>query len=954
MKLARTPMFLATVLALSGAGSHAYAQNTGQDVEEGEARMLEEIVITGSRIRQDPLDQRDAIQFITEEDMDVTGKLSIGDYLQSLPIAGSAINRLNNSSGNLGFPPDGTGIGAGASEIDLRYLGSKRTLVLVDGRRWIRGSSASGVSGAVDLNTIPMNAIKSIEILEDGASAVYGSDAIGGVVNLITQDNYDGFKATAFYGEFDDSDGESAEVDVRMGAEGERSRIFVDINWTDQDPVDAGDRAISAYPIPQVMNGASSGTPPGRFVFIDPISGETSITPDTLFPSYDSNNPGSGDWHNFAFEDRFNYQPYNYLLTPNQRTSIFGKAEYDLSESVTFRVLASYNNRQSTSRAAPEPIFPGPDGGSDAHLSNLVWPANHPYNPFGFTLDPSNLIFIGRRPIEAGPRIFKQDVDTFYISAGLDGHFSAGERDIYWDVTGIWAENDANQVKQGAFNSRKIALAMGDPDVCAATPGCVPLNIVGAGAMTQEMLDYVTFLQKDHSDQQLTDISINFTGGLPGFAAGDIGWALGYEFRDEDGSFIPDPAVAGGETAGVPASPTQGGFEVDEYYGEILVPLFEGDNGMRADVSGAARYSNYDLFSSDTIYDLTFNFAPTEQVVLRASYSEGFRAPNIGELYNTGSRFDASINDPCSNATADVQANCSALGVPPDYMQLNPQISVTTGGNDSLTPESSDTLTFGFTWDIPMDNSGVIDEMLLEANYYDIQIDNAIQPPDAQDVLDLCVETLDAFYCDNVTRTANGTVTRVDGVLLNIGGIDTSGIDWKFQMTFADTSAGRFRLQWLNNNLLDYTERVQSPDGEVRIDRAGTELGSPERGFYDWKSTLNLDWMLNQWSAHVSFRYLDSLTEQCAGLVADFEYFEYCSNGPDTNEIGSTLWTNVQVTWSPDFMTGDGSWAFSLGVDNLFDENVPYCFSCDLNTMDGTNYPIPGSFWYARATFEIE
>ncbi len=139
--------------------------------------------------------------------------------MQKLPISGSAINRTNNSSGNLGYPPDGGGIGAGAAEMDLRYLASKRVLVLVDGRRWIKGSSGSGVSGAVDLNSIPANVIKSIEILQDGASAVYGSDAIGGVINIITADDYDTFKISGYAGQYGEGDGETAEFDMRMGAE---------------------------------------------------------------------------------------------------------------------------------------------------------------------------------------------------------------------------------------------------------------------------------------------------------------------------------------------------------------------------------------------------------------------------------------------------------------------------------------------------------------------------------------------------------------------------------------------------------------------------------------------------------------------------------------------------------------------------------------------------------------
>ena len=166
-------------------GISAAPEVTAQDAEE--ETVLEEVVITGSRIRQDPLEQRLPVLTLGEEDYRATGAASLAEFVQKLPISGSAINQTNNSSGNLGFPPDGGGIGAGAAEIDLRYLTSKRVLVLVDGRRWIKGSSGSGVSGAVDLNSIPVNAVKSIEILQDGASAIYGSDAIGGVVNLITR-----------------------------------------------------------------------------------------------------------------------------------------------------------------------------------------------------------------------------------------------------------------------------------------------------------------------------------------------------------------------------------------------------------------------------------------------------------------------------------------------------------------------------------------------------------------------------------------------------------------------------------------------------------------------------------------------------------------------------------------------------------------------------------------------
>ena len=939
------------------------AQVTDDEAETEAEGVLEEVVITGSRIRQNPLDMRNPVQFHSESDMDLTSSLSAADYLQQLPITGSAINRLNNSSGNLGFPPDGAGIGAGASEIDLRNLGSKRTLVLVDGRRWIRGSSASGVSGAVDVNTIPNNAVKSIEISMDGASTVYGSDAIAGVVNIITQDNYDGFKASVYYGSYEEGDGESTEVDVSWGAESDRARLFLDVSWTDQKPVFAGDREISEYAIQGFPYGLSSGTPEGRLVFTDPRIGQTlSITTYAANPVYDpscwatgTSTPGCDDFQGFTLDDRFNWQPYNYLLTPNKRVSMFAKAEYDITESTMFRLTASFNKRESTSQAAPEPLFFGPDAGSGDILDNLLWPADHPTNPFGIDMGPDSLVFTGRRPIEAGPRIFEQSVETYYISAGIDGSFGAGNNTIYWDATAIFSENDATQIKHGAFNAQNISIALGPAEGCDSTPGCVPFDWVGPGTMTQEMLDFVTYVQKDVSNQELFDFTLNFTGEFGGFEAGPIGWAAGFEHREEDGSFTPDSIVSKGFTAGVPAQPTAGGFDVDEVYAEVIVPVWRGEGQTRFDISGSARYSNYDLFDSNTVFALGANWSPTDSLTLRANYAEGFRAPNIGELFNTGSRFDASITDPCSNAQPGVQSNCEALGVPADYVQANPQISVTTGGNTGLTPETSETFTAGFTWDTPYaDNWNGVDGLLFELNYYDIKIDNAIQPPDAQDVLIQCVDTLDPFYCDNVSRSVNGAVLRVDGILQNIGGIDTSGLDWKVELMTAQNNAGQFRFQWLNTYLLDYTETVPSPDGAIKIEREGTELGSPERAFVKYKSTLNTDWFYNDWSVRLGFQYYDGLEEQCGGNVASFELWDdFCTRGQEGNDIDSTIFTNLSATWSPDF-GNQGQWTFMLGVDNLLEETTPFCASCDLNSFDGTLYPIPGRFWYARAVFRID
>lgn len=920
---------------------------------------MEPVVITGSRIRQNPLEERLPVLTIGAEDYRASGATSIAEFVQKLPIAGSAINRTNNSSGNLGFPPDGGGIGAGAAEVDLRYLASKRVLVLVDGRRWVKGSSGSGVSGAVDLNSIPANAIKSIEILQDGASAVYGSDALGGVLNIITADDYDSFRISGYSGQYDEGDGQTNEFEVRMGAQGERARGLLAIGYTDQKDVNTADRPTSAYPVAGSTRGASSGTPDGRFVFVDPVLGTVSISPNFASPQpdYDNTDPANDDFRNYVGAvDAFNYQPFNHLVTPNERLSVFAKGEYDVTDNVAFRLLASFNNRKSQGRAAPVPLFFGPDSGSTFYMVNVAWPANHPHNPFGFNLGPNNIVFFGRRPIEAGPRIFNQDVDTFYVSAGFDGEFKIGDRDMYWDVTGIWAENNATQEKLNQFNARMINLAMGPPAACAAVPGCVPLNIVGAGSMTPAMLDFVTYTGIDSSKQELTDFSANLSGELFDLPAGPVGFAIGAEHREEDGLFLPDPVVVAGETADVPTNPTAGGYDVDEYYAEIIVPLLQGQAAADSlSLSAAVRYSDSSLFSSETGSKLGLNWRPIDSLMVRASYSEGFRAPNIGELFNLGSRFDASISDPCDDVTpgTPTATNCAALGVPPGYVQLNPQISVLTGGNQALEPETSETMTFGFTWDVPV-GDGAIDRFLVEANYYDISIDGAIQPPVAQDLLNACVATLEPLYCNAVNRQPSGTIIDIEGVLSNIAGIETSGVDLNLDVDLGETGIGNLRFQLMTSLLLEYDDLIANSSGSFnRIDRTGRELGSPTRGFVETKSTLNTIWSLGEFSGVLSLRYMSSLTERCAGTVATLGLTSLCTNPTPpnpTNKLDSMLYTDLQFSWAPENLFG-GGWTFSLGVNNLTDESPPVCFSCSLNSLDGTLYPIAGQFWYLRAAF---
>jgi iron complex outermembrane recepter protein len=942
-----------------------------------EERTQQEVIVTGSRIRRDPVEATAPLQVTTAEDIQRTGEVSVGEYLQKLPIAGSAINRSNNASGNLGFPPDGGGIGAGATEVDLRNLGSRRALVLVDGKRWIRGSSASGVSGAVDLNTIPVNSIERIEILQDGASPIYGSDAIAGVVNIITRSDYEGFDATIHQGGFDEGDGYTQEYGLSWGAKGETSRAFFSLGYARQDGVFSGDRDISSQPVsgaPDPGIGGSSGTPEGRFIFLDPRGGvdadgnpnvlDLALIPGTATPSFDVNDLPGSTYRSFGLADRFNFQPFNYLVIPNKRINVFGKAEHDVSDNVTVRFTGSYTNRESRNQAAPNPLFLGSDAGAGFFLDNVFIPADHPFNPFGVDLDGTdNLILMTRRPLEAGPRIFDQEVDTWIMTGTLEGQQELGGRAVFWDVNFGWGRNNASQRGQNIFNARRLAFGLGDPDECLAVPGCVPIDLFGGqggdgtGTLTPEMLSWATFTQSDQSEQELNDVSLNISGELFNMPAGAFGYALGYEYRKESGSFLPDAAVQAGETADVPAAPTAGQVKVNEIYLELRAPLLsDRPFAQRVEVSAAVRSSDYDRSGRDEVFKGGLYWRMTEDFSLRFNYAEGFRAPNIGELFNTGSRFDGAISDPCSNFTTKdpvTQANCAALGVPPSFVQINPQISVQTGGNPNLLPESSDTWTAGFaynpTWAAEV---GWIDGLTLDFNYYDIELEGAIQALDAEDQLVGCVATLDPVFCNGITRGGGGSIIAFANQLTNIGRVETDGFDFSATLTTKELGPGTFTFTWSNTYLAGYTEFTQGPDGEIATERAGTEQGSPTRAFPRYKSSLTTDWNVGAFTSSLVLRYLSKLTQACPGTLFDFGVQDLCSDPANgTDEMGSSVYADAALRWRP--AAFDDRAVIGIGINNLFDEEPPACFSCDLNSYDGTLYPVPGRFWYVRGGFRF-
>ncbi len=464
-----------TALMSAGANAQSTASVTPAASDEAEA-----IIVTGSRIRQDPLSQNSPVVVLDQASLQRTGLASVADILQRLPSAAGGLNTKVNNSGNIGNPPDGGGVGAGSAQIDLRYLGAKRTLVLVDGLRFVNGSSASGIPATVDLNTIPANSIERIEVLQSGQSPLYGSDALAGVVNLITKSSQEGLQVSAQFGTFRQGDGHTQDYNASYGIKGPTTSIVFGASYVKQEAVRTGDREGSRFPNPgqtsctDPIGGCSSATLNG-FVSVLGLPTLTVKAPVSGKPRFDPADPTgpNSDFKRLTTADRFNFAPLNYFLTPSERYGAWISAKQELSESVNFRVKALYNRRNSQNQAAFLPLFIGPDAGNGNLLDTISIDATNPFNPFGVTLSagkpgeaPANYSTVRRRFIEAGQRTYTQRVDTMSLTAGFDGSFDVGGRKWFWDATAVVAFNDARQLFTGNVNAQKLAQALGPVANC--------------------------------------------------------------------------------------------------------------------------------------------------------------------------------------------------------------------------------------------------------------------------------------------------------------------------------------------------------------------------------------------------------------------------------------------------------------------------------------------------------
>ncbi|HEU0277402.1 MAG TPA: TonB-dependent receptor [Rhodanobacteraceae bacterium] len=971
-KFLRVPLALAIAAACCTLVTPpAGAQDAGS-AAQSQPKVLQSIEVTGTRIKKADIATQVPVITITSQQIQQTGLASIGDVLQQLSVSGSSLNTKFNSAGNFGFAPDGSGVGSGATTMSLRNMGPQRTLVLVDGLRWVNGSSASGVADAVDLNTIPAGIVERVEILPNGASSLYGSDAIAGVINIITKKSQQGAAAHVYYGDYAQghgSEGQTWSGDLSFGGHGDRFNFFVDISHYKQNGISSADWDRSSICVPGTgLANCSSATPFTRVLFDTP-NGQAfgGLCPDGFCNIAANGVAGAGGvqafpggYHPWSNADRFNFAPYNLLLTPSTRTGFFSNVQYRINDDVSWYFRGMYSNRKSVNQAAPEPIFLGQAFCMliDRCFTTSV-DATNPYNPFGFTLSASSPdMGIGRRPVEGGPRIFTQNVNTRYYASGFEGQFGIGERNFNWDFNFIRSDNDATQDVTGTYNSAHIQEALGPISLCDADPTCVPLNLFGGpGTITPDMLKYILYHEHDTSHQAMGVISADISGDVLKLPAGWLDFAAGVQRQTLSGSYQPDAVVAAGDSNGVPSAPTAGGYSVNSFYAEFNIPVLADVALAKAlNVDLSSRYSDYSTFGSTTDSSIGIRWQVVSDLTLRGDWGQGFRAPSIGELFGTSSRFDATLVDPCNFDSpihsAQVAANCQVLGVPnpATFQQSNTQISILTGGNHALQPERSRNIALGGVYSPSWAaNTAWSQKLDFDLTYFKIALKNAIEAPDAQTLLNRCAETLDPAFCSGQVRTAAGQVAAFNDILENLGRIDTNGFDFGVNWTGNRTSIGTFSANWQST----YVQHFRATNLETGLQEPGTTgIEVNNSAIPRLRSQIRLNWALGHWTASWAVRYISALTEDCGGAGG----FPICKGAPTarfpdgSNHLGATAYNDARLSWRLPVAL---PLTVSGGINNLLDRQPPTCLSCTLNGYDASTYDLPGRFYYFEANVKF-
>jgi iron complex outermembrane recepter protein len=963
-----------------------------EDGEAEDATMLDRVVVTGSRIPRPDFASASPIVTVPGESFEQTGAPTVEATLNKFPqfVPGFTSTSNNPSAG-------------GQAQLDLRGLGPQATLVLLDGRRL---TPATG-SGVADVNIIPPSLIERVEIITGGASAVYGSDAVAGVVNFILKPYYEGFEVGGFGARTAEGDGEQWEVSVTAGtriADG-RGSVYAYASRAEREIVTYGDRAFSRYALAYVGEGLGTTGPGSGFIasgsvateegygFVPPGGGNPYDPEvfDALFQSYGvpagtvplqpligvnadgtlftggTFAPGSvvnfrGETDPLLFTDRrytYNFAPPNALQMPLERTSLFGRASYDVSARASFYAEALYADYSVSQQLAPTP------------LDFVSTAADNPFLPADFRAllesrpNPAAPVFWLKRLSELGPRVSEIDYDTLQLTSGFEADVTYS-----WRLDGYlqYGHSDQDQRQTGnALRSRVEELTFAPDGGVAQCGGFV---IFGRGSISPECASYIAAdgTNRVEVSQLLSEMTLE--GPLLDLPAGELRTALGVLYKRQDYAYSADPIAAARLPDGRPEiSGFNAADDIDaslsnlDLYVEAFVPILLNAAGVRSLEAGLGfRYSDYDSGVHANAYKAELVYQPLDALGLRGSFQRAVRAPSIFELFQpqldmlfVAQTSSGILLDPCTATSsqrsgpdaAQVEGLCIAQGVPADLLtdfeDADNLVPGFAGGNPDLDPEDADTFTLGLVW-TPADLRVGRGRLQASLDWYRVELQDAIELVPGTEVLNLCFDpstnptfSPDNYWCRQFDRNAvTGEIENLFEINQNIGGKTVSGVDLQLDWRRA-LGPGEVRLNWLVSWLDSY--EFSAGGGAPTEERAGTTSKTsgvplPGGSLPEWKWTLAASYAWRGLDVTARWRHVDSMED---GQFPEFE-------------VPSRDYIDLYARY--DFAApGLDGLTVGIGIENLTDEHPPIYPSYVQANTDPSQFDVLGRRYFLRLNY---
>jgi iron complex outermembrane receptor protein len=965
----------ATALILAALATPAMAQVSVADAASPAAAEPEQpgsadIVVTGSLIARPNNVAVSPIVTVSDELVQQSGQITLEDSLNQLPGF--------TTSGNAGTGGQGAG---GRATLNLRGLGSNRNLVLLDGRRL----PLSDINGNVDINILPESIIGSVDVITGGASAIYGSDAMSGVVNFKTDRYFDGVRADIQQGDSFRGDYGKFNASLALGTKfaDDRGRLMLALSYGKRDPLSGSQRDFFANRVPSSFIGTGAFVPdalnlPSQAALAGLFAqyGVTSPINRTLNLGFNNNGslftqtgainyqgPTTGAYAVIGGNVRMPVGPQLQILNAFERKSAFAKGEFDITDALTAYGQFLYVDSTVTTESggsltqfAPFTTIPVTNPFIPSDLRTLLASRTNPAAPFRWSA----------RYVGIGDKGWDENYRVQQYLGGLKGTLAGSWK---FDAFASYDETVHNQSMFNAVLKSRVQTLLnaadGGASICAG--GFNPFGIANATSLSRACQDYMTSTVNSSERLTQTQVQGQVNGPLFNLPAGPVQLALLAGYRKNTYAFNPSAdLVSNNVEAVVGSAAARGQISVKEFAAQIDIPLLSETSFFHELGVGAAfRYSDYNPTGSVKSFEFDGRWQPVESLLIRGSYQRAVRAPNIGELFSpvTGSQLaigtpPVAIGDPCdTRSTARTGANgaqvrglCLAQGIPLAAIDAYQFATTATGGNiqgnSGLTPEKANTFNVGFVYN-PKFSSPWLSGFSFSVDYYNIKIRNVISTINGLTVLAKCYN-LDGSnssysnsneFCQLIQRDPTGQLVAIAQPYLNLGALDTDGVDvqvnWSLKLADAGIGDGSGKIYassaigWLNHY------KVQTLPGSAVQDFVGTS--TPGRPLPKWKALTTVGYSSDVFGVGLRWRYQGKLRDISAITT------------PAAEQVGVKPYNLFDI-----FSTVDITENFQLrgGITNLFDKAIPFVASSQNGTDAGT-YDMVGRSFYVGAKFNF-